>query len=35
MLTLAAWGVDAALVGEALMRAGDIGARVRELLGTA
>jgi indole-3-glycerol phosphate synthase len=35
MLALAAWGVDAALVGEALMRAGDIGARVRELLGTA
>ena len=31
---LAAAGVDAILVGEALMRQADIGAKVRELLGT-
>ena len=31
---LAAAGVDAALIGEAIMRAGDVEAKVRELLGT-
>ncbi|ACA59699.1 indole-3-glycerol phosphate synthase TrpC [Candidatus Desulforudis audaxviator] len=34
VLALEAWGVDAVLVGETLMRADDIDARVRELLGT-
>jgi indole-3-glycerol phosphate synthase len=34
VLRLAAAGVDAVLVGEALMRRADIGAKVRELLGT-
>jgi indole-3-glycerol phosphate synthase len=32
---LAAAGVDAALIGEAIMRAGDVEGKVRELLGTA
>ncbi len=34
MLKLAAAGVHGALVGETLMRAADVGAKVRELLGT-
>jgi indole-3-glycerol phosphate synthase len=34
VLRLEAAGVDAVLVGEALMRQTDIGAKVRELLGT-